>query len=784
MPAEQPPHLDFAADFRVGDWMVEPSLDRLSREGTTLRLRPQLMDLLVLLAQYAGKTVSKDTILEKVWQGQHVAESGMTRCIAELRQALDDDARDPRMLQTIPKRGYRLVAPVAYVATPACLDAGPLPERLESGAAAAQPLPRRSSWRAGWAMGSVLSVTLLLAVAWGVTGWTKAPVLAERDTVLLAGFTNTTGDSAFDSTLRLALAVNLGQAPFLHILPDDHVRTALTLSGRPVSQPVVGAVALDLCRREGAAVLLAGSISRLGTHYAIGIEATACRTAESIGRELVEVERKEAVLAALEAAALRLRRRLGESRASLRQYGVPIVRATTSSLDALQAVTAGDVNRDHARGEEALQDYRRATDLDPQFALAWARRGAAAKSLGLTDEAVPAFRKAYELRHRASEPERFYILGHYFRSVADEPDTAVDTYRTWQRVYPGSAVPATNLASIFVNTFGRYEEALPDAREAVRLAPYSSVAARMLVLAYLGSNHAAEARQALQEATSRGVGDAAWHELAFQCAYLDGNEAAMREHVRWAAEHPAAEAAMTRNLALAAASAGRLNESRRLWAAASTAAARAMPPIRQAEVRLWEAETEALLGDPQRARLAADAAVALHPQPATMLDAAGSLALAGDTGRAAGLIDDANRRIEPGICSRPVWLFVSRALVDAGARRFDRATVRLADAAPFERGREYAMAPLGARALITSAAGRHSEAAVAYRQVLELRAVHPLAPWVNVARLGLARALRDSGDIAASRAAYGAILDSLRSADADAPVLTAAQRELAALRIR
>ena len=306
----------------------------------------------------------------------------------------------------------------------------------------------------------------------------------------------------------------------------------------------------------------------------------------------------------------------------------------------------------------------------------------------------------------------------------------------------------------------------------------------MLVLAYLGSNHAAEARQALQEATSRGVGDAAWHELAFQCAYLDGNEAAMREHVRWAAEHPAAEAAMTRNLALAAASAGRLNESRRLWAAASTAAARAMPPIRQAEVRLWEAETEALLGDPQRARLAADAAVALHPQPATMLDAAGSLALAGDTGRAAGLIDDANRRIEPGICSRPVWLFVSRALVDAGARRFDRATVRLADAAPFERGREYAMAPLGARALITSAAGRHSEAAVAYRQVLELRAVHPLAPWVNVARLGLARALRDSGDIAASRAAYGAILDSLRSADADAPVLTAAQRELAALRIR
>jgi DNA-binding winged helix-turn-helix (wHTH) protein/tetratricopeptide (TPR) repeat protein len=495
MHAEPQHHLEFAADFRVGDWLVEPSIDRVSRNGTTLRLRPQLMDLLVVLAQHAGRTVSKDTILDTVWQGQHVAESGMTRCIAELRQALGDDAREPTMVQTIPKRGYRLVAPVEYVAAPETPDVHALSARSKAaGAVAREGLdaayeptadaapPRRSQWRTGWVMGSALSVTLLLVLTWGGTGWSRAPMLAERDTVLLAEFTNMTGDSAFDNTLRLALAVNLGQAPFLHILPDDHVRTALTLSGRPASQLVVGPVALDICRREGAAVLLAGSIARLGTHYAIGIEATACRTGDSIGRELVEVERKEAVLAALDAAALRLRRRLGESRASLRQYGVPIIRATTSSLEALQAVTAGDVNRDHARGDEALQDYRRATDLDPQFALAWARRGAAAKALGLTDEAVPSFRKAYELRDRVSEPERFYILGHYLRLVADEPEKAVDIYRTWQRVYPGSAVPATNLASLFVNTFGRYDEALTDAREAVRLAPYSSLAARMLVL--------------------------------------------------------------------------------------------------------------------------------------------------------------------------------------------------------------------------------------------------------------------------------------------------------------
>ena len=165
---------------------------------------------------------------------------------------------------------------------------------------------------------------MLLAFTWGAAGWNRAPILAERDTVLLADFTNTTGDSAFDGTLRLALAVHLGQAPFLHILSTDHVRSALTLMGRSPDQPVIGPVALEVCRREGAAVLLAGSIAPMGSHYAVGIEAIACRTGESIDRELLEVNGEEHVLTQLDTAAARLRLKLGESRSSLCQYDVPI----------------------------------------------------------------------------------------------------------------------------------------------------------------------------------------------------------------------------------------------------------------------------------------------------------------------------------------------------------------------------------------------------------------------------------------------------------------------------
>jgi DNA-binding winged helix-turn-helix (wHTH) protein/tetratricopeptide (TPR) repeat protein len=795
MTAQSLERTTFAADFRVGDWLVEPSLDQISRNGHATRLRPQLIDLLVLLARHAGQTVPKEMILASVWAGQHVAESGLTRCIAEIRQALDDRADVPAVIQTIPKRGYRLVAPVMFLdqerTTPGGsrgTAAAPLPtDGLDTGldpaGAAATGIARlrRLSRRVRWAVSLAAAAMFLVAVVWTGVVWSRVPELTVRDTVLLADVANTTGDRAFDGPLRLALAVSLEQAPFLRLLPDDHMRAAAVRAGRPAEAAVSGAVALDLCRREGAAALLAASIAPLGSHYAIGIEAVACGSGESLARELQEVPSKEGVLTAFGAAAARLRATLGESRASLREHDVPIVEATTSSLDALRAVTTGDENRDHARLDEALLDYRRATDLDPKFALAWARRGAVARNLGLDDEAVAAFRRAYELRERVSEPERLYILGHYYRTVADEPEQAVETYRTWQRAYPGSPVPPTNLASIAVSTYGRYADALPDAREAVRLAPYSSIALRGLVYAALGSNRVAEARQALAEAGRRGVEDAIWHDLAFQLAAAAGDEAAMRAQAQWAASRPAAGVAMTWNRALAAATAGRLGEARQLWSDAGAAAARLLPPIRQARARLWEAEAEALLGDPLRARAAAEAAVALHPQPRTMLDAAASLALAGDPGRAAALLADAVRRIEPGVCERPVWLFVSQALVAAKTNRMDQARARLAEIVRFERGRDWAFSPLGARATIDAAAGRPADAAAVYRQMLELRPVLPLSPWAAYARLGLARALGDGGDTAGSRAAYDGLLASMTTADADAPTLLAARRERAAL---
>lgn len=820
MHAEEPNRFEFAADFRVGDWLVEPSLDRLSRNGTVLRLRPQLIDLLVLLARHAGRTVSKDAILETVWEGQHVAESGMTRCIAELRQALEDDAHEPKVIQTIPKRGYRLVAPVEFPtpaeASTAAGDGAPSPQHAEAAVAAPEPesllesvtesaaaspaesaaartASRRPPRRIGWALGWSVAAVLVAAFGWVAFGWSRAPILVERDTVLLADFTNTTGDSAFDGTLRLAAALHLGQAPFLRMLSTDRMRAALTRMGRSPDQPVVGPVALEVCRREGAAVLLAGSIAKLGTNYAVGIEAIACRTGEPVGRELREVEGKDRVLTALGAAAARLRQTLGESRASLLKYDVPIVQATTPSLEALKALSLGDLSRDNGRLADALTFYRRATDLDPQFALAWARRGAAARHFGLSvndqrfgepDEPTLSFRKAYELRHRVSEPERFYILGHYYRLVANDPGKAVETYKMWKRIYPGSPVPPTNLASLYINTYGQYEPGLSEAREAVRLAPQSSVALSKLVAAHMGSNQIPEAKQVLRDAASRGVADLLMRSLAIQISLAEGDEKATAEHARWASSDPLAKTVMTQYRALAAASAGRIRESRQLWEEATRTAAPIWSPVRQSDVRVTEAETEALLGDPRAARAAAEAALASDQRPGTLLAVAGVFALSGDRARAGRLVDQVTAGADRGMSAPLVWHPLGRAQVEAGLGRFDRALEIVRDAAPFERGRDYNLAPLGVRASIELSAGRPAEAAATFREILRLRMTVPTSPWVAFARIGVARALRQTGDVEGSSAAYTAVLQAMTSADPDAPLLVAARRELAALRGR
>ena len=789
MTSDQPPGATRLARFTVGDWHVDPRSCQVSRAETTERLRPQLVDLLVCLAKRSGKIALKDEILSEVWPGQFIAESGLSRCVAELRQALQDDAQQPRFIETIPKRGYRLIAPVVWLEEEAPADVPPDPPAHVGGAsepASARPLApagsQRPSRRRAWIWTAVGLAALVAGIA-GVTFVTLRPpasVLTGRDTVLLADVSNATRDRVFDDALRLALAVNLEQAPFLRILPQEAVRAALVRAGRSPDERVVGPLALEVCRREGAAVLLAGSIASLGSRYAVGIEAIACGTGESLGHALAEADSRERVLAALGQAASRIRRRLGESRDSLRQHDVPLVRATTPSLEALEALTLGDVRRDSGRYGEALPHYRQATDLDPEFALAWARRGVTARNLDLRSEAIPALRRAFELRDRVSQPERFTIEGLYYRLVAGDPQRAIETYQAWKRVYPGSPVAPNAIASLFSDELGQYEAAIAEAREAVRLAPNTSWPYNNLVQACVGAGRFAEAKQVVADAASRGLDDWSMHSYLLSMAQLEGDQGAVERETRWGARDPELGVLWLRIRASEAVGGGRLGEARRLWQEALAGAGQTGSAKDAADVHLDRAESEALVGDPNAVRALVEAALSADRRALVLARSAIVLTLIGDTARARVLLDDAARLAGADPAPLRVWLPAAEALLVARQGRPGDALQILTPIARFERGNDFSLVPLGIRAIVCMSAHRPTEAAKAFEELIRLR-VLAFGSWVPVARLGLARALRESGDTARSLAAYDLFLDSWKTADSNAPLLKAARQERASV---
>lgn len=811
MASGAPPDVPRLASFTVGDWLVEPKACHVSRGGTVVKLRPQLVDLLVCLARRPGAIVLRDEILAEVWPGQYIAESGLSRCVAELRQVLKDDAQEPRFIETFPKRGYRLVAPVVWQEAAGRSDAGaganqpdpvtlapetpvqavPSPAKSFGDEAPGKPDAASVDERVkGWAAGlrrrgvlaaAVLGLLATVAVVAVMLTRTPASALTERDTVLLADFRNSTGDAVFDDALRLALAVNLEQAPFLRILPRDVVRAASLRAGRQADEPVIGPLALDVCRREGAAVVLGGSIAPLGRRYVVGIEAVACATGEEIGRAIEQAENKEAVLEALGRAATRIRGDLGESRESLQRHNTPLVHATTPSLEALRALSLGDYHRDHARIDEAFTLYRQATELDPGFALAWARLAAAATVVGRADEAIPALGRAYELRERASAPERFYIAAHYYRVVEADPDKAIETYLAWQQMYPGSAVPPTNLASILSSWMGDYDAALPYAREGVRLAPYSSLAASNLVFACLGAGRVAEAQTALAEAVSHSQDDLLTHQSKLVLALVSDDRAALDREIRWATGVPSGELICLRLRASAAMANGRLHEGRALWADAVAKAREFGPAALVAQVHFERAEAEVLVGDVREARTAAAAGLAADRGTAALLSSALVQALAGDAAPAKASLGEAMRqRVADPVLQR-VWVPVVLALDTAGEGRAGEALNILLPVGRFERGRSFGLIPLGVRAIVARMAGRPADAAGAFEALVRLRAIVPWSAWVPYARLGLARALRESGDTTRSVAAYDDFLASWGGADSDAPLLSAVRHERAAV---
>lgn len=623
---------------------------------------------------------------------------------------------------------------------------------------------------------AALAAGLVLAAGAGVLLLSRrAPALSERDTVLLANFVNTTGDADFDETLKQALAGQLEQTPFLHVFGDERVRQTLRLMGRSPDERLTGALARDLCQREGIKAMLTGSISSLGTQYVVSLDAVGCRTGDSLAREQTEAASKEAVLKALGEAAGKLRRRLGESLSSIQKYDAPVERATTSSLEGLKAYSAGLKLR--ARGEEVkgIPFFKRAVELDPNFALAYYNLAFIYSNNQELETARAYARQAYDRRERASEMEKLAIESQYHSVVTGDADKAIEALEVWKQTYPKDERPPNNLAVRLIQ-MGRFERAAEEAQEGIRRNPNNIFPRTNLAAAFLGLNRFDEAKAVLEKAVADKL-SAAGNPNLYQIAFVQGDAAAMQR-----VEDTARGTPLERNIlgtrAAVASFLGRFKKARELSRESAEMARQAGLIQNRAGTLAAQAQREALCGNDAEARRLAAEALAFDPTPDRQLQVAPTLALAGDVAQAQKLADAVAAHFPTSTLVKAVTLPSVGAAVELRLGAPDKALDQLRAGAAWERANPLTSYLRGQAYL---KAGSGAQAATEFQKILDNRGVSRVNVLYPLAYVGLARAAALSKDAAKARKTYQDFFAIWKDADADVPILVEAKREYAKL---
>ena len=627
----------------------------------------------------------------------------------------------------------------------------------------------------------------------------RAKPLTDKDTVVLADLSNSTGDPVFDDTLKTALTISLNQSPFLNVLPDQKVAAMLKLMTQPPDTKLTPDTAREVCQRSGSKAYLAASLAGLGREYVVELKAVNCQSGDLLAQEQVTASSKEKVLDALGAAASNLRRKLGESLASVRKFDVPLSEATTPSLEALKAFTTGNIVRNTRGDTIAIQYHQRAIELDPQFALAYLAAGVDYSNLGESARAAEYYTKAFQLRERASDRERLIIAGFYYETVNGDLENAAQTFQEWKANYPRSSDSRINLASVY-SLEGRYEEAAEVTREGLEIEPDINTAYTGLATFLIALQRYDEAQKVLLGRHDRNLAgaDIALHFSLYDLAFLRGDSAGMAQQSNWFLGKPG------ENLGLSLASdseayTGRLSQARELTRRSVASAVRADSKETGAFALEISATREAAFGNAVEAKQAAEEGLRLAPgSPAVEAEAAFALAMAGDEARAESLAGELNRRRPLDTQIQVLWLPAIRATLALHHKDATSAINRLEVAVPpIEYGAITSnnaiscLFPTYVRAQAYLAAGRGKEAAAEFQRILD----HSGLVWNcwtgALARLGVARANAlqaknsTAGDADAARtrarAAYANFLTLWKDADPDIPILKKAKAEYASL---
>ena len=773
----------------------------LTKGGFRVKLQGQPFRVLALLLERRGEVVTRDEIRQKLWPANtHVEfDDGLNTAIKKLRAALCDVADNPRFIETVPRQGYRFVASVTY--PPPVAPSDP-PQSLPSVrpeipttevVIAAREQSRRviegtsPPWRSHWFLVAACVVLVIgagfMAILSHRSGNTRKK--QEAVTVVLADFINTTGDLVFNDALKQALVVELEQSPTVKILSDRKVATTERLMNLAPGGALTPAIAQEVCQRTGSDAVVKGSIASLGEKYLLALSAMSCASGDAIADEQAQASKKEDVVAALGQVALPLRSRLGESLGSVQKYQVPLEQATTPSLEALQAYGIALKVWDDKGDGPSVPFFRRAIELDPNFAMAYAALGTIFHNRG--DDAVAGanIAKAYELRNRVAEHERFSIEARYYRYVTGELEEAAQVYEMFNQAYPGAASGHANLGTIHMS-LGHYQKAEEEYRESVRLDATRSINYGDLVMAVMALNHFDQAEHMLVEANQRNLQSENLLEASYYLAFLRGNSAQMEKSLEVASARPDVEALMLAVQSATDAYHGMIARAReRIHRATQTALKdgdRQAAAAYLAQTALWEAD----LGSTTWAKQDVGDALALAPAPAVQAVAALALARAGEVKKSQSLASTLRRNHPADTLIQGYWMPTISAASALGEGHAVNALKSLELAGPFELGQPPPyeigpMCPVYLRGEAYLMSNHPAKAVEQYEEILAHRGIVLNSPVGALAQLGLARSYAALGDRERSRASYNQFFALWKNADPEASILREAQQEYSKL---
>jgi DNA-binding winged helix-turn-helix (wHTH) protein/tetratricopeptide (TPR) repeat protein len=761
--------------YVFGPFRFDPEERLLLRDGRPVPLAPKAVETLLLLVQNAGHLVDKDDLVKRVWPDAFVEEGNLNKNIFVLRKALGQWDGGLEYIETVPKRGYRFIGAVNQVME---VEPGSQPQPP-----AVPNLINERTSPSCWKIVTPISLLLIAGLLAGGLFWhsrQRRQPFTEKDTIVLADFDNKTGETAFDDTLKQALAVDIEQSPLLRVLSDRRVAHSMQMMGRSPAERLSTSVAEELCQRVGSKAIVAGSIANLGGEYIVGLKATDCATGDSLAVVQARASSKANVIKALDQEVASLRGRLGESLNSVQKFATPVEEATTPSLEALHAYSLGVKTFNTTGLMAALPLFKRAVELDSRFAMAYANMGSVYADLGEWALARENERKAYDLREKVSERERLFIESHYYSIATGEHEKAVQVYELWQRMYPRDPYPYMDLGTTY-SILGWYDKALDQYREALRLDPDMAGNYLNLGECWARLNRLDQAEAVYKQAEERKLEAEALQGTRYGLAFLKGDVGEMARLVTIATGKAGAEDMLLTRQADTEAFSGRLKMARKLERRAIELAKHngdnETAAYDQVEEGLWEAE----FGFSQQARVDAGGALRPTSNQAIKAVAAVVLARAGDGARALEVVNKLNKDFPLDTMIQGYWIPTARAAIELSHGRAANAIELLQATSAYELGANATMYPVYVRGQAYLRARNGAAAAAEFQKILDHPGVVLNSPLGALAHLGVSRSYALSGDAAKSRAARHDFLTLWNDADPDIPILKEAKAEYAKL---